>query len=60
MPCLICIPSNDEVWIKKALDITTSGIIVPQVKTIDDGKQAVQLSKYPPDGLISFDITNAM
>ena len=59
MPCLIRVPSNDEVWIKKALDIGASGIIVPQVKTIEDAKQAVRFSKYPPDGLRSVGIGRA-
>lgn len=59
IPCLIRVPSNDEVWIKKALDIGASGIIIPQVKTIEDAKKAVQLCKYPPDGLRSVGISRA-
>ena len=31
--CLIRIPENREVWIKKALDIGCDGIVVPQVKS---------------------------
>ena len=56
---MIRVPSNEEVWIKKALDIGASGIIVPQVKTIEDTIKAVQLCKYPPDGLRSVGISRA-
>jgi 2-keto-3-deoxy-L-rhamnonate aldolase RhmA len=59
IPCLIRVPSNDEVQVKKALDIGASGIIVPQVKTIEDAKHAVQLCKYPPDGVRSVGISRA-
>ena len=59
IPCLIRVPSNDEVLIKKALDIGTSGIIIPQVRTIEDAKRAVQLCKYPPRGVRSVGIARA-
>jgi len=59
IPCLIRVPSNDETWIKKALDIGVSGIIVPQVQTVEDAKRAVQLCKYPPEGLRSVGIARA-
>jgi 2-dehydro-3-deoxyglucarate aldolase/4-hydroxy-2-oxoheptanedioate aldolase len=36
-PCLIRIPENKEVWIKKALDLGCDGIIVPQVKSKEGG-----------------------
>ena len=32
-PCVVRVPANDDVWIKKALDIGASGIIAPQVNT---------------------------
>lgn len=59
MPCSVRVPSNDEFWIKKALDIGASGIIVPQVKTTADAEQAVRLCKYPPDGIRSVGIARA-
>jgi len=58
-PCLIRVPSNDEIWIKKALDIGASGIIVPQVKTKEEANRAVQLCKYPPKGTRSVGIARA-
>jgi 2-dehydro-3-deoxyglucarate aldolase/4-hydroxy-2-oxoheptanedioate aldolase len=59
MPCCVRVPSNDEFWIKKALDIGPSGIIVPQVKTAADAEQAVRFCKYPPDGIRSVGIARA-
>ncbi len=58
-PCLVRVPSNDEIWIKKALDIGSSGIIVPQIRTADDALRAVQYCKYPPEGTRSVGIARA-
>ena len=49
-PCVIRVPSGDEVWIKKALDIGAAGIIVPQVHTADQARQIVSACKYSPGG----------
>jgi 2-keto-3-deoxy-L-rhamnonate aldolase RhmA len=49
-PCVIRVPSGDEVWIKKALDIGADGIIVPGVNTADDAVRIVRRCKYPPQG----------
>lgn len=49
-PCVIRVPSGDEIWIKKALDIGAAGIIVPQVHTTDQARQIVQSCKYSPQG----------
>ena len=49
-PCIIRVPSGDEVWIKKALDIGAAGIIVPQVHTAEQAKQIVKSCKYSPQG----------
>ena len=49
-PCLVRVPYPDEVWISKALDIGSAGIIIPQIKTAEEARKAVQLSKYPPVG----------
>ncbi len=49
-PCVIRIPSNDEVWIKKVLDIGAAGIIAPGVKTGAEAERIVQMCKYPPHG----------
>lgn len=59
IPGLIRVPSNDDVWIKKALDIGATGIIVPQVNTAAGAQRAVQFCKYPPEGSRSVGIARA-
>ncbi len=49
-PCVIRVPNSDDVWIKKALDIGASGIIVPQVNTANPARSVVASCKYPPEG----------
>ena len=49
-PCVIRVPANDEVWIKKALDIGADGIIAPQVNSAADAEATVRMCKYPPGG----------
>ncbi len=49
-PCVIRVPNSDDVWIKKALDIGASGIIVPQVNSADQVRAVVASCKYPPEG----------
>ena len=58
-PCLVRIPENKEVWIKKALDIGCQGIVVPQVKSAAAARQAVEWSLYPPAGKRSVGISRA-
>jgi 2-dehydro-3-deoxyglucarate aldolase len=59
IPCVIRIPSNEEVWIKKCLDIGAAGIVVPQLRDSDDAKCALQHSRYPPEGSRSVGIGRA-
>lgn len=49
-PCVVRIPVNDEVWIKKVLDIGAAGIIAPGVKSGAEAERIVQMCKYPPRG----------
>jgi 2-keto-3-deoxy-L-rhamnonate aldolase RhmA len=48
--CVLRVPLNDEIWIKKALDIGACGIIVPQVNSRQEAERAVRFCKYPPQG----------
>jgi len=48
--CVLRVPLNDEIWIKKALDAGAAGILVPQVNSIEDARRAVRYSKYPLQG----------
>jgi 2-keto-3-deoxy-L-rhamnonate aldolase RhmA len=48
--CLVRIPENREMWVKKALDTGADGIIVPHINGADEAARAVHWSKYPPEG----------
>lgn len=50
MKALVRVSKNEEVVIKKVLDMGTDGIIVPMVNSKEDAKQAVGFAKYPPFG----------
>ena len=50
LACVLRLPLNDEIWIKKGLDTGVAGIMLPQVNTAEDAARAVRLSKYPPRG----------
>ena len=45
---------NDEVEIKKYLDMGAQGIIVPMIKSYEDVELAISYIKYPPVGKRSF------
>lgn len=49
-PCVIRIPSQEETWIKKSLDMGSAGIIVPQVNTAEEAEQIIRWAKYAPSG----------
>lgn len=58
-PCIIRVPENREVWIKKALDTGCDGLVIPQVKTEEEARSAVRWSLYPPLGERSVGISRA-
>lgn len=47
---LVRVSKNEEVIIKKVLDMGADGIIVPMVCSKEDAIQAVSYAKYPPIG----------
>ena len=47
---LVRVSQNEEVIIKKVLDMGADGIIVPMVCSKEDAIQAVNFAKYPPFG----------
>lgn len=47
---LVRVSKNEEVIIKRVLDIGADGIIVPMVNSKEDAIQAVNYAKYPPFG----------
>lgn len=58
-PCLVRVPSHDEVWIKKALDVGAAGVIVPQVNTAAQAERIVSRCRYPPSGTRGVGIARA-
>lgn len=47
---VVRVPTVEQVWIKKALDVGADGVIVPQIRSADDAKRVVDWSRYPPAG----------
>ena len=47
---LVRVTKNEEVIIKRVLDLGADGIIVPMVCSKNDALQAVNYAKYPPEG----------
>ena len=58
-PCLIRVPENQEVWLKKALDVGCNGIVIPQVKTAEEARAAIEACLYPPAGRRSVGVGRA-
>jgi 2-dehydro-3-deoxyglucarate aldolase len=50
MKALVRVSKNEEVAIKKVMDMGADGVIVPMVKTKEDAMMAVNYVKYPPIG----------
>lgn len=50
MKALVRVSKNEEVIIKKVLDMGADGIVVPMVSSKQDALQAVNYAKYPPQG----------
>lgn len=58
-PTVVRVPWNDSVWIKRVLDLGCDGIVVPQVKSATDARQAVAACMYPPLGIRSVGLARA-
>jgi len=58
-PCLVRVPANEPVWIKKAMDIGAAGLIFPNIKSAEEAARAVREAKYPPEGVRSVGIGRA-
>ena len=43
--------SNDQVLIKRLLDIGFYNFLIPYIETVEQAKQAVSYTRYPPEGL---------
>ena len=50
MKALVRVSKNEEVAIKKVMDMGADGVIVPMVKSKEEAQMAVDFVKYPPVG----------
>ncbi len=50
MKALVRVSKNEEVIIKRILDMGADGIVVPMVKSRADALEAIDYAKYPPVG----------
>jgi 2-dehydro-3-deoxyglucarate aldolase len=50
MKALVRVSKNEEVIIKRVLDMGADGIVVPMVNSKEDAMCAIDYSKYPPVG----------
>lgn len=50
MKALVRVSKNEEVIIKRVLDMGADGIVVPMVKSKADALEAIGYAKYPPKG----------
>ncbi len=49
-PCVVRVPSHEDVWIKKALDIGAAGVLVPLVNTPAIAAGVQRACRYAPEG----------
>jgi len=57
--CIVRVPSNEAIWINKALDTGAIGVIVPHVDGAAQARAAVRAAKYPPEGERSIGVARA-
>lgn len=48
---IVRVPGNDQVYIKRVLDIGVDGVIVPMIETAEEARSLVDAVRYPPDGV---------
>lgn len=49
-PCIVRVASNEDVWIKKALDIGAAGVLVPLVNSPETAARVAHACRYAPEG----------
>jgi 4-hydroxy-2-oxoheptanedioate aldolase len=47
---LVRLPTQDVVFIKRALDLGAYGLVVPQVESVAEAEAVVKAARYPPRG----------
>ncbi len=57
--CIVRVPSNEPIWISKALDLGADGLIFPHINTAGEASACVRAALYPPLGSRSIGIARA-
>ena len=58
-PSVVRVPSNEPVWIGKALDTGAAGLIFPHISSAEEAAEAVAAGRYPPEGARSIGAARA-
>lgn len=58
-PCVVRVPTDDEVWLKKILDTGAAGILIPHIQSAEQAERILRSCKYPPAGERSVGIGRA-
>jgi 4-hydroxy-2-oxoheptanedioate aldolase len=61
LPCapIVRVVANEPHFFKRALDAGAAGIMVPQVRSVAEARQAVAATRYPPNGIRGVSKVNA-
>jgi 4-hydroxy-2-oxoheptanedioate aldolase len=51
---VVRVPWNDQVYIKRLLDIGATSIMIPMIESADQARAAVAACRYPPKGMRGF------
>ena len=49
-PCIVRVPWNDPVMLKRILDAGVNSVMIPSVETASEAEAAVRACRYPPGG----------
>ncbi len=50
-PPVLRVPWNDAVIVKRVLDVGAQSLMFPFIQTVDEARQAVAATRYPPKGI---------
>ncbi len=56
---ILRVSSNDEVALKRALDLGAEGVLIPDIRTVSQAREAVAACFYPPRGKRGFSAATA-
>lgn len=48
---VVRVPSADRAAIRRFLDLGPAGVVVPQIESAEEAREAVAASRFPPDGV---------